>query len=200
VQIRSGQAKVTAADHRVVELVGITLSDAALLAAGQAFQFAGESLLHYTIDSVLSVVVPVQVHLLNPYAAAMPFDTLADYVIWKDFTVNHGFYEVAPTDVNIRDAITQNARLDDVLVGTGGGGGGAFSKSGRKAVSSGAVSVTITPTSGVFPTPPYIILATPNWNTTVIERDGSQTTGQFIVDFSNPAPTSGAVVNWGVAV
>lgn len=192
-QIRSGQAKVTAADHRIVELVGISLSDAALLAAGQAFQFAGESLLHYTIDSVLSFVVPVRVHLLNLYAGAVPFDTLTDYVIWKDFTPNHGYYETAPSDVNFRDAITLNARLDDVLVGTGGGG---MSASGVAAVTAATVTKTVT---GTFPAGGnYVVLATPNWMTTVRVRPASKTTGQFILDFTLEAPAGGGEVNWGV--
>jgi hypothetical protein len=197
-QIRSGLALVTAADHRVVTLDSITTADAALLAAGQEFQFTGEAGLHYTIDSVLSVVPPVQVHLLNPYTAGVPFDTLTSYIIWAEFTPTYGFYLPRPGDANIRDAISKNAQLTEDALDTftpgGGGGGAAFTNSGIKAVTAGTFTVTVT---GSFPTPPYQIHATGSWPSGGIGYSG-RTTGQFVLTWSFEVPAGGAEISWGV--
>jgi hypothetical protein len=200
-QIRSGLALVTAADHRVVTLDGITTGDAALLAAGQEFQFTGEAGLHYTIDSVLSVVPPVKVHLLNLYAGGVPFDTLTSYIIWAEFTPTYGFYLPRPGDANIRDAISKNAQLTEDALETftpgPGPGGGAFVKQGIKAVTAGTFTVTVTPTSGTFPAPPYLVFATGSWINGGIAYSG-RTTGQFVLSWAFEVPTGGAEISWGV--
>lgn len=195
-QIRSGQAQVLGADHNRVTFNAITPADAAQLAAGQQFQFSGESSQFYVIASVVSLSPTVTIDLTADYAGGVAFDTLTDYLIWTDFTPTRGFVLLAPGDVDIRGAETYNWNLADTLIGSGGG---AFTKSGIASVSAGAVTKTVTPPSGSFPSGGnYIVLATPEWMTAWMVRPSSKTTGQFILDFSVEAPAGGGNVSWGV--
>lgn len=192
-QITSGTAKVTSGDHKRVEFSGMTPADAALLASSQLFKFQGETLLWFTIASVVSVSPPV-VLLTSDYNGATPLDSFATYVIAKDFTPIRKLLELGPNDIDIRDMITQSLRIIDPLLGTGGGGSG-LTASGVASVSTNAVTKTVT---GTFPAGGnYVVLVSPNWMTEVMVRPSSKTTSQYILDFSVPAP-SGAEVNWGV--
>lgn len=69
-----------------------------------------------------------------------------------------------------------------------------FTRTGIVAVTPGDTLVIVT---GIFPTPPYVALVTPNWMTTVAVRPDSQTTSQFIVDLGTPA-AAGAALGWAV--
>jgi hypothetical protein len=198
-QIRSGTAQILSSNVRRVRFTGLSAADAALLGTGQFFQFVGESGLFFTTTSVISAVpASAEIELVSPgYNGAKPLDTLAGYLIWKDFSPK-GFILPEPSDVDIRSAITYNANLTDTLLDTAGGGGGggnAFDKSGNKDVTAGAFAVTVTPPAGTFPTPPYGVMATANWPTWIGWR--GQLTTSFVLDFAVGAPAS-AKVSWGV--
>jgi hypothetical protein len=196
-QIRSGLAKVLASDHSRVQFPGISTADAALLAAGQAFQFTGEPALWIPVASVISSApATAEVDLLSDYAGAVPFDTPTAYVLSIDFTPTNGLHRLGAGDVDIRAMMTRNFDIIDPILGTGGGGG-AFTKSGTASVTGLAVTKTVTPPSGSFAAT-YLVFATPNWNTSYWVREASKTTGQFIIDFSNPAPLGGGLLDWGV--
>jgi hypothetical protein len=197
-QIRSGQAKVLASNHRRVQFASMTEADKALLASGQLFKFAGETMAWFTVLSVISAGATPEVELTVDYTGAHAYDELANYALTRDFTPIRDLIELSPSDVDIRDAFTQNMRIIDPLLGTSEGGGGtgaAFTKSGNTVVTAGAFTRTITPPSGTFPTPPYGIVATANWPTWL--GWSGQTTAQFILTFGVEAPAS-AQVSWGV--
>lgn len=196
-QIKSpenGMAKVLASNHRRVQFQSMTAAAAALLATGQAFKFAGETSLFFTISSVISVSAP-EVELSVDYNGAVPFDTLANYQVWRDRTPNFDLFEFGPGDADIRDGLTENFRIIDSEMGGGGGGGGGFDKFGISSVTADAVTKTVTPPSGSFPSGSYKVWITPNWNTTFFYS--GRTTSQFVVTFGTPAPAS-AEITWGV--
>lgn len=194
-QIKSGQAQVLSSNNLRVQFIGMSAADAALLAPGQAFKFQGESLLFFTIASVISSVpATAEVELTSAYNGAVPDDTPTNYLISRDFTPNHALFELSPGDVDIRDLITQSFRIIDALLG--GGGGGGLTASGTATVTAGAVTKTVT---GTFPAGgTYKVFVTPHWNTTVWVQPASKATGQFILNFGTPAPTGDSAVDWGV--
>jgi hypothetical protein len=117
-QIRTGQAKVLSSNLRRVEFSSaMTLEDAARLESGQAFKFQGETLLFFTVASVISVVPPVVIELVSNYNGSKPLDVFANYQVWTDFTPSLGLFELGPGDVDIRDAFTQNMRILDAVLG-----------------------------------------------------------------------------------
>jgi hypothetical protein len=193
VQILSGTAKVLSSNVRRVQFSGMTGADAALLASGQAFKFQGETLLFFTVSSVISVSPTPEIELVSPgYNGAQPLDQFFPYLIWKDFAPIRGLKLFSPNDVDIRDGLTSNFNIIDPLLG---GGSGSLTASGLSTVTAGDVSKIIT---GTFPSGgAYKVLVTPNWLTAYSARAGSKSTTQFILDFSVPAP-AGADVNWAV--
>lgn len=189
-QIRSGQAMVTVGAPNRITFSGMAPSDAGLLAPGQLFKFAGETTTGlFTVASVVSVTPTVVIELIDDYSGSIEAGVLSSYLIARDFTPLHGLPELSPGDADIRDIYTHAMRIIDTTLLR------AIIASGLASVTTSATSHTVT---GAFPTPPYGVLATPSWLTTLrVRADTSKTTTQFVLDFGTAAP-AGAAVTWAV--
>lgn len=190
-QIHSGQASVSLTNPRQIELVGITANDATLLAPGHLFKFAGETTtaLFHTVAQILIATPPVLIELIDDYSGSHVAGVPADYLIVRDFTPIHALPELGPADVDIRDVYTAAMRLIDPALTA-------------SVLVSGITAVTLAATAqqviGTFPTPPYGVLVTPNWLTTVrVRSDATKSANQFFVDFGTAAPAS-AEIAWAV--